>query len=141
EELPYWRAEMNRRKFEKRWAGWAEGKHALLEEVRAELRARGPLGNRDFTGRVRVESYRGRKDTGPALFYLWLTGELMTHSRRNYERVYYFREQVAPPEFDWEAPIAEAERFLARKAVAFEGLARARALAVPFRTRTTAELE
>src|SRR5206468_2173753 len=61
EELPYWRAEMRRRASERRsagerrWARWAEENQALLEEVRAELRARGPLGNRDFTGRARVE--------------------------------------------------------------------------------------
>src|SRR5581483_10932926 len=74
-ELPYWRVVMRRCNRKVRWATFAAENQELLDEVRAELQARGPLGNRDFTGRTRVTSYRGSKDTALALFYLWLTGE------------------------------------------------------------------
>ena len=87
-ELPYWRAAMRRKGKEARWASFASQNRALLKEVKAELRARGPLGNRDLVGRSRVHSYRGRKDTTLALYYLWLTGEVMVHHRVGFERVY-----------------------------------------------------
>jgi hypothetical protein len=128
-ELPFWRLPMRRRAEAGRWANFAAEHAALLDEVRAELRERGPLGNRGFTGRARVDSYRGRKDTGPALFCLWITGEVMIHHRQGFERVYDFRERVAPPELDYAAPDAEAEEFLAAKVIAFMGLMRERAFA------------
>jgi uncharacterized protein YcaQ len=121
-ELPFWRVSMRRRESEPRWATFAESHQGLLDEVRAELRARGPRGNRDFTGRTRVQSYRGRKDSALALYYLWLTGELMTHHRNDFERVYDFRECVAPPACDGVAPDDAAEQFFTQKATAFKGL-------------------
>jgi uncharacterized protein len=105
-ELPYWRTPMRRRA---RAAGPTSPPPippypALLDEVRAELRARGPLGNRDFKGGERVKNYRGVKDSTLALYYLWLTGETMIHHRRGFERIYDLRERVAPPQFDMVAP-------------------------------------
>src|SRR5687767_14188596 len=117
EELPYWRVLMRRAGTEKRWAEFAGKNGALLDEVRAELKARGPLGNRDFTERERVTSYRARKDSGLALYYLWLTGDLMTHHREGFERVYDFRENVAPAHLDVVATNAEAEEYFTQKAV------------------------
>lgn len=127
-ELPYWRAIMRRKRMEPRWCAFAEAHAGLLAEVKAELRARGPLGNRDFDGKVRVNSYRASKDTGLALFYLWLTGELMTHHRVRFERVFDFTEHVAPAAYVTEAPLEAAEAFLVRKAVAFWGLCHPRYL-------------
>ncbi len=121
-ELPYWRMPMGRRAREGRWADFAAAHPRLLDEVRAELRARGPLGNRDFKGGERVKSYRGGKDSSLALYYLWLTGETMIHHRQGFERVYDLRERVAPPQFDTVAPEDEVEGFFARKLLAFRGL-------------------
>lgn len=121
-ELPFWRLHMRRREREARWATFAAAHQALLDEVRAELRARGPLGNRDFAGQTRVSNYRGRKDTALALYYLWLTGELMIHHRQGFERVYDFRDRVAPPDLNYAAADDEAEHFFARKVIAFIGL-------------------
>ena len=126
-ELPYWRAIMRRKRAEPHWADFAAAHTNLIEDVKRELRARGPLGHRDFDGNMRVSSYRARKDTGVALFYLWLTGELMTHHRVRFERVFDFAESIVPPAADFEASLEEAERFLVRKAIAFWGLCRARA--------------
>jgi uncharacterized protein len=123
---------MRRKGLEARWVAFAAQNPALLEEVRQELRARGPLGNRDFTGRASVSSYRARKDSGLALYYLWLTGELMTHHRRNFERVYAFREQVAPAALDYSATDDQAEGFFARKALGGLGLRTAREWAASF---------
>jgi uncharacterized protein YcaQ len=121
-ELPYWHVPMRRRIERGRWGEYGAANAVLLEEVRAELRARGPLGNRDFSGRARVNNYRGRKDSALALFYLWLTGELMIHHRENFQRVYDFRDNIAPPHLNEAATEEEADNFFARKATAFYGL-------------------
>ena len=121
-ELPFWRLHMRRREREKRWADFAATYQTLLDDVRAQLRLRGPLGNRDFAGQQRIDHYRGRKDTALALYYLWLTGELLIHHRQGFERVYDFREHIAPSAWDYAAPEEEAEHFFARKTVAFKGL-------------------
>ncbi len=121
-ELPYWRLHMRRRAEEGRWAKFAAENQNLLEAVRKMLRARGPLGNRHLEGNRVVGNYRGRKETSLALFHLWLTGELMIHHREGFERIYDFRENVLPKEFDYTASDEEIENFSARKPVAFYGL-------------------
>lgn len=122
-ELPCWRVHMRRHALR---PGWAEAvTPALLDEMRAVVRERGPVGNRDFTGRASVQSYRGRKDSSLALYHLWLTGELMIHHRAGFERVYDLRERVAPAHLDYAASDAEAETYFERKPVAFLGLVRA----------------
>src|SRR6266516_3252774 len=121
-ELPFWRLHMRRREQDTRWAGFAATHQALLDDVRTQLKLRGPLGNRDFARQERVKHYRGSKDTALALYYLWLTGELLIHHRQGFERIYDFREHIAPPELDYTAPEEEAEHFFARKTVAFKGL-------------------
>ena len=125
-ELPYWRVVMQRKGKEPRWSNFAQQNPALLREVQAELRKRGPLGNRDFDGRAHGDNYRSGKDTGLAMYYLWLTGELMTHHRSKFERVFDFRRNIAPPHVNRKATIAQAEDYFARKALAFKGLSTAK---------------
>jgi uncharacterized protein YcaQ len=125
EELPYWRVHMEKRSHDKRIEGFTLSHEELFERVRAELRTRGPLGNRDFEGnRVGAWNYRGRKDTSLALYDMWLSGELMMHHRVGFDRVYDFRENIAPKQYDTVATVEEAEKFFARKSVAFMGLKR-----------------
>ncbi|MEM7031658.1 MAG: crosslink repair DNA glycosylase YcaQ family protein [Chloroflexota bacterium] len=121
EELPYWRVVMARSGLEKRWAEFAEKNPLLLDEVRQQLRDRGPLRNRDFEGKS-VGHYRARKDTGVALYYLWLTGELMTHSRHGKERVYDFLENVAPLDLQWTAATEQTIEFFIHKEISQLGL-------------------
>jgi uncharacterized protein len=115
DELPFWRAVMPRKGEERRYATFAAENPTLLDEVREEIRTRGPLGNRDLEGRARITSYRARKDSGLALYYMWLVGELMTHSRRGFERLYDFADNIVPANLRREATIEEAEDFFARK--------------------------
>jgi uncharacterized protein YcaQ len=98
--------------------------------MRALLRERGTVRNRDFqmSTRTRTESYRGRKDSALALYYLWYTGEVMTHHRQGFERVYALTEAVAPADLLRESGEVEADRFLVKKEVSFSGLARPSAL-------------
>jgi len=124
-DLPYWRVHMEKRRHDKRIEGFVLEHEELFEQVRAELRKRGPLGNRDLNGnKVGAWNYRGRKDTSLALYDMWLSGELMMHHRIGFDRVYDFRENIVPKEFDYVVSEAEAIEFFARKAVAFAGLKR-----------------
>lgn len=123
-DLPYFRVHMERRSHSKRVEDFVLSNTELFEQVRAELRRRGPLGNRSLDGNRVGWNYRGRKDTSLALFDMWLSGELMIHHREGFERVYDFRQNIVPPGLDWVASAKEAEDFFARKAVSFHGLLR-----------------
>ena len=122
--LPYYRVHMERRKHHKRVEDFVLSNPELFEQVRQELRVRGPLGNRNFNGNAVAGNYRGRKDTALALFDMWLCGELMIHHREGFQRVYYFRENIAPKEYDYVADEKEAEDFFLRQNISFHGLYR-----------------
>jgi len=123
-DLPYYRVHMQRRSHQKRIEGFVLSHDELFERVRAELRSRGPLGNRGLDGNRVGWNYRGRKDTSLALFDLWLSGELMIHHREGFERVYDFRENIAPRQFDFMVSEEQAEEFFIRKNISFMGLFR-----------------
>jgi uncharacterized protein len=96
-----------------------------MDEVLAALRANGPMSNRDFEGSsLGYWSYRGRKDSSVALFYLWLLGDVMITRRKGFDRVYDLRERVAPPQHDRIAPVRESEEFFALKAVSWMNVMR-----------------
>jgi len=127
DELPHWRVVMHRERDRgQRIRGMARDHADAVVEMRAILRERGTVSNRDFemATRARTQSYRGRKDSALALYYLWRTGEVMTHHRERFERVYALTETVAPADLIYESDEAEADRFLIKKEVSFSGLAR-----------------
>ncbi len=125
DELPYWRVVMRR---ERDQAGRVQAmgrEHAqAIAEMRLILRERGAVSNRDFamSTRTRTQHYRGRKDSALALYYLWRTGEVMTHHRENFERVYALTEAVANGDLMREIDEREADRFLIKKDISFSGL-------------------
>jgi uncharacterized protein YcaQ len=119
---------MERRSHQKRVEDFVLSNPELFEQVRAVLRERGPLGNRDFQGNAVGWNYRGRKDTSLALFDMWLSGELMMHHRDGFSRVYDFRENIAPKEYDYVVSEEDAEEFFVRKNISFMGLFREGAL-------------
>ena len=91
DELPHWRVVMRREReggpdVDTRIHKMAHEHAGAIDEVRAILRERGAVSNRDFemATRTRTQSYRGRKDSALALYYLWRTGEVMTHHRENF---------------------------------------------------------
>jgi uncharacterized protein YcaQ len=136
DELPHWRVVMRReRDGNSRIRNMAVEHAEAIEEMRAILRERGTVSNRDFAmaSRKRTQSYRGRKDSALALYYLWRTGEVMTHHRKNFERVYALADTVAPAHLLRESDEAEADRFLIKKDVSFSGLSRPSRMAESFR--------
>ena len=127
DELPHWRVAMRREgENGSRMLSIARDHADAIAEMRAILRERGTVSNRDFAmaSRARTQSYRGRKDSALALYYLWITGEVMTHHRERFERVYALTEQVAPAHLIRESSEAETDRFLIKKEVSCSGLSR-----------------
>ena len=127
EELPHWRVVMQRDREDNPRLRLIARDHAdAIAEMRIVLHERGVVSNRDFdmSTRTRTQSYRGRKDSALALYYLWHTGEAMTHHRERFERVYAPTEQVAPAHLIRESSEEEVDRFLVLKEVAFSGLSR-----------------
>jgi len=123
EELPYWRVHMRQRREHGNWREWSKLNAAVVKSVLRRVRDEGPLSARDFEGPPSAQdSYRGSKAAGVALYYLWLTGHLMTHSRRGSERVYDLFERVAPPEFQHEATAKEEAWHFDRKWIRSAGL-------------------
>jgi uncharacterized protein len=141
DELPHWRVVMRRERDAQAGdsrIGKMGQEHAdAIVEMRAILRERGTVTNRDFAmaTRTRTQSYRGRKDSSLALYYLWRTGEVMTHHRENFERVYALTEAVAPAHLIRESDEAAADRFLIKKEISFSGLARLKREADSFHGR------
>lgn len=127
DDLPYWRVVMRRERDSQGRIHSMGREHAdAIVEMRDILRERGTVSNRDFkmAKRKRTESYRGRKDSALALYYLWRIGDVMTHHRENFERVYALTEEVAPTGLICEADEAKTDRFLIKKDVSFSGLSR-----------------
>ena len=131
DELPYWLAVMRRERDGHTDSGQRiitmGREHAgAIEEMRDILRERGTVSNRDFSmaKRKRTNSYRGRKDSSVALYYMWRTGEVMTHHRENFERVYALTEEVAPAHLLNQSGDGEVDCFLFQKEISFGGLSR-----------------
>ncbi len=127
EELPRCRVVMRReRDNSPRLRDMAHAHADAIVEMRAILSERGTVSNRDFdmATRTRTNSYRGRKGSALALYYLWRIGEVMTHHRERFERVYALAETVAPAPLLRESAEDAAARFLIKKDVSFSGLSR-----------------
>lgn len=127
DELPHWRVVMRRERDDNTRIRAMAREHAeAIVEMRTILRERDVVSNRDFemATRTRTQSYRGRKDSALALYYLWRTGEVMTHHRERFERAYALTEKVAPAHLIRESSDAEADRFLIKKDISFSGLSR-----------------
>ena len=127
DELPYYRVLMRRERTYGRMWPYMRDHSRAVDEVRNLLRERGEMTNRDFVmaDRTRVNSYRGRKDSALALYYLWRTGEAMVKRRSpTFERVYALSEAVAPAAALEEATEAEADDFLLLKGIRAAGFSR-----------------
>ncbi len=131
DELPYWRAVMHRERdghpdCDARVLKMGREHAEAIDEMRTLLKERGTVSNRDFKmeTRKRTQSYRGRKDSALALYYLWRIGDVMTHHRENFERIYALTEAVAPTNLIFEHDDSEVDRFLFKKDISFSGLKR-----------------
>ena len=125
------------------WAGVArlgQERAELCESVLAEIRARGPIGVSDLKGAGRRRTgWWGWSEGKVALEWLFWTGQVTTHSRRRFERVYDLTERALPSEvISAPTPAPEdAQRRLLRIAIRALGVATERDLRDYFRLTTT----
>jgi uncharacterized protein len=119
DELPFYRVVMERERDQPGIRRIAEEHGEAIAEMRSLLAAGREVANREFAmgDRVRVDSYRGRKDSALALHYLWRTGEAMVTRRERFERVYAATERVAPARHLRTVTDAEADDHLLRRHV------------------------
>ena len=127
DELPHWRVVMRRERGPARAsAGIAEEHAEAIVEMRALLRERGTRQQprlRDGRRAPRTQSYRGRKDSALALYYLWRTGEVMITPRALRARLRADRNGRAGASTSRKRPEAEADRFLIKRTSASPGFA------------------
>ena len=122
--LPKMRAETDRPKTR----DWMAGNSDLVSLVMGRIREEGPLCSADFkdTSDQHTGSWWGWKPAKHALATLWLAGDLMVSSRRNFQRLYDLRERVLPDHVDTTEPDPDdLARFFTRRTVANRGVARA----------------
>ena len=133
-----WRMERARRG-DGMWGGvtrFGREREVFCREVLAQVRDRGPLGISDFTaGARRKGGWWGWSEGKVALEWLFWTGQLTTHSRRQFERVYDLPERVLPAAVVEAATpeVAAAQRQLLRIAIRALGVATERDLRDYFR--------
>jgi uncharacterized protein YcaQ len=115
---------------------WVESHNRDVEGLLAFIGERGAVRSADF---ARTDGKAGGwwewKTEKRALEMLFTSGELMVARRQNFQRVYDLRERVLPSWHDGRlAPVEEARRELALKAVRALGITTARWVADYFRT-------
>ncbi len=115
DELPYWLSIMARKGASREWL---DREHPeVIALARQRLEADGPLTSRDFKGRSLVPGgFNVVKDVAHGLDYLWISGQIMIHSRRGNDRVYDLTERLVSHSFEPVNP-AEAEYFFVTKAL------------------------
>jgi uncharacterized protein YcaQ len=125
DELPHWRVLMRRELDQPNWIAFQQEHGPAIAEMREVLAERGTVSNREFAAgtRVRIDNYRGRKDSALALHFLWRIGDAMIHHRDGFERVYALTESIAPAELIYEADPDVADDYLMTKLVGADGLA------------------
>jgi uncharacterized protein len=90
-----------------RFREWVKKTGTLVDDVLAEVRERGPIGISEVTIREgRNSPWWGWPPAKSALEWLFITGAVTTHSRRNFERIYDLTERVIPAEI-LGAPVPE----------------------------------
>ena len=106
------------------WYGEVARKHPhLADEIRAEIRERGPLASRHFEGAAGGGMWNW-KPAKATLERLWNHGELAISSRQGFQRVYDLAERVIP-RAQRDAPVpseAEVLRTFAEQAVRARGV-------------------
>ena len=131
DEMPYWRVVMARKRLTPLWTRFAAEHGDLIERVLNTVRSQGSLRAGDIEDAPTLlapltSGFRSGKVANQTLRYLWLAGEIMTHSRKGIERVYDLRERIVPASLNYTSTEEEADTFFALRAFRDYGLLTAR---------------
>ena len=104
---------------------WYNRKDSLINEVLDRIKSEGPLMAKDFEGDGRKKTVWEHKPNKQALEYLFMQGDLMISSRKNFHKVYDLTERVLPSSIDTSMPThKEYARFLIIKYLRANGIGR-----------------
>jgi uncharacterized protein YcaQ len=106
-DYPYYRAVMLRAAEGVLWGEyrhWRDEHPEVVQKTLEAIRERGPLRSADFerpanAKKTKPWDWYGPKEARVALDLLWMTGEIMVHSRRGGQKVYDLRERVLAETF------------------------------------------
>ena len=115
---------------------WATSNQPMLDWLRAELAAKGPLPASaiEHDANRRVGPWWGWSDVKRGLEVLFGWGEVVSAGRSRFQRTYALAEQVLPPDIlAREVPAVEARRVLVAKAAEAHGIGTAADLGDYFR--------
>ena len=92
-----WRMDAYRTRYENKWGIQAKD-HKLVEQVRAQLKANGPMSTNQFETEAnqRKGTWWGWSELKSALEYMFLVGDLVSGGRDSFRRLYALPEQVLP---------------------------------------------
>lgn len=92
-----WRMDAYRARYENKWGMQAKD-HKLVEQVRAQLKANGPMSTNQFETEAnqRKGTWWGWSELKSALEYMFLVGDLVSGGRDSFRRLYALPEQVLP---------------------------------------------
>jgi uncharacterized protein YcaQ len=133
-DYPHYRAVMLRTAEGQLWEDyqrWRAEHPDVIRQTLEAIRTRGPLGSADFerpanAKRAERWDWYGPKESRVALDLLWMTGEIMVHSRRAGQKVYDLRERIlaetygdtVPSDEDLPTPEESLRHFVRRTACA-----------------------
>ncbi len=127
--LPWWRrAMLDYRPRHTGWSGWLKRNGPVLREVAGAIGERGPLGGADFERRRGAGGGGGWWDWRPvqhALHYLWMSGAIMVHSRRHFQKRFDLAERLLPPPADGAPSLAAFRRWHVERSLHAMGAATA----------------
>jgi uncharacterized protein YcaQ len=102
---------------------WHKIDKTFMNVVLKRIENEGPLMAKDFRNTKQIESW-GSKPAKQALENLYMQGELMISSRKNFHKVYDLTERVVPTGIDTQLPTKEEHiRFLIKNYLRANGIA------------------
>jgi uncharacterized protein len=116
-EWPFVRSLMRSKILERRWTEFARAHADVIARVLRAVEENGPTPSRGLPAGPARPTYRARHDTGLALYYLWLAGDLAIHRRERGEKYYDLADRLIPERL--RSTVTEGE---AREHLALEGL-------------------
>jgi uncharacterized protein len=114
---------------------FAAERRGFIDEILQEVRTRGPIAASDIEGHKGSGGWWGWSEAKRAFEWLFWTGQITTHSRRSFERLYDLPERVLPPDtYNTPTPSdADAQRELLRIAARAVGIGTAACIRDYFR--------
>ncbi|EAR01302.1 winged helix-turn-helix domain-containing protein [Maribacter sp. HTCC2170] len=102
---------------------WYKPNTKLMKLVRKRIESEGPLMVKDFENKGKKLGEWQTKPTKQALELLYMQGELMVSTRKNFHKVYDLTERVLPSDVDFTMPTTtEHTRFLITRYLKANGL-------------------